>query len=78
MATNTVCPHIWLLLLTKPNTEIQPKKIIQKNKYLLRIFLNVPNVYVTYFQTNDAVGDHWNWAYFVPLIVIGSQTGKTK
>ena len=23
------------------------------------------------FQTNDAVGDHWNWAYFVPLIVIG-------
>ena len=23
-------------------------------------------------QTNDAVGDHWNWAYFVPLIVIGS------
>merc|ERR550532_2936084 len=24
------------------------------------------------YWTNDAVGDHWNWAYFVPLIVIGS------
>ena len=36
------------------------------------------NVNVKYLQTNDAVGDHWNWAYFVPLIVIGSQTGKTK
>ena len=40
-------------------------------KRLFRIFLK-------YLQTNDAVGDHWNWAYFVPLIVIGSQTGKTK
>ena len=35
LATNTVCPHFWLLLLTKPNTEIQPEKMIQKNIFFL-------------------------------------------
>ena len=23
-------------------------------------------------QTDDALGDGWNWVFFVPLIVIGS------
>ena len=25
-----------------------------------------------FFQTNDAIGNMFNWAFFMPLIVVGS------
>ena len=27
---------------------------------------------LVFFQTNDAIGNMFNWAFFMPLIVVGS------
>lgn len=43
--------------------------------YYVRLIYKIinENIYCNYLlQTNDSLGSTYNWAYFIPLIVLGS------
>ena len=62
-----------IFTIPKYNMGTTKENILQHIFLVLKYYLNR---FCFPFQTNDAVGDHWNWAYFVPLIVIGEFQNK--